>query len=308
LPRTTAFQCDGQGKREIWIRYQHWQPPGFWRTEKDLLELAQRLERSNPPARPYLISHFSGYNLGSTGSSPDSYSNSSLPWVSDLAVECELTAGNSQGEIVMELIKGGHRFQCRFDLASGDARLSINGGAARFAPDGAKPGNLEALARGVFQGPGTRHVRFSNVDAQLLLWVDGDLVEFDSSTNYELDIRDNDKTGLDYSPVGIASKGARVSVGGLRVLRDVYYLAGTAEGDLLDPVNDVYRDYVLQDDQYFVLGDNSPRSHDARMWGRGRQSVQRDLLIGKAFFIYWPHSLDEYVPFTPNVPRMRFVR
>jgi signal peptidase I len=44
------------------------------------------------------------------------------------------------------------------------------------------------------------------------------------------------------------------------------------------------------------------------MWGRGRQSVQRDLLIGKAFFIYWPHSLDEYVPFTPNVPRMGFVR
>jgi signal peptidase I len=36
--------------------------------------------------------------------------------------------------------------------------------------------------------------------------------------------------------------------------------------------------------------------------------VHRDLLIGKALFIYWPHSWDWPVPLFPNFARMGFVR
>ncbi len=55
----------------------------------------------------------------------------------------------------------------------------------------------------------------------------------------------------------------------------------------------------LADDEFFVLGDNSPISGDARMWTgpvelpgedlfvpAGR--VPRRFLLGKAFFVYWP--------------------
>ncbi|MDA1015905.1 MAG: signal peptidase I [Planctomycetota bacterium] len=50
-------------------------------------------------------------------------------------------------------------------------------------------------------------------------------------------------------------------------------------------------------DEFLVLGDNSPRSKDSRLWTEPRvdfthrHSVPRKALIGKAFFIYWPHGV-----------------
>ena len=71
---------------------------------------------------------------------------------------------------------------------------------------------------------------------------------------------------------------------------------------------------ILQADEFFMLGDNSPKSSDGRYW-RTQNYVDRRLLIGKALFIYWPHSFN-YVeiadkkipfPFWPNFSRMGFV-
>ena len=45
------------------------------------------------------------------------------------------------------------------------------------------------------------------------------------------------------------------------------------------------------------MGDNSPRSQDSRLWpnqvrhAENRHAVGRQALIGKAFFIYWPHGV-----------------
>ena len=52
----------------------------------------------------------------------------------------------------------------------------------------------------------------------------------------------------------------------------------------------------LADDEYFMMGDNSPRSQDSRLWPSNRKAarrhaVPRRLLVGKAFFIYWPHGI-----------------
>jgi signal peptidase I len=71
--------------------------------------------------------------------------------------------------------------------------------------------------------------------------------------------------------------------------------------------------FPLLDDQFFVLGDNSPASFDARLWRE--HFVPRDLLVGKALFIYWPHPLELFIPFTdksigiiPNFRAMGFIR
>ena len=42
-----------------------------------------------------------------------------------------------------------------------------------------------------------------------------------------------------------------------------------------------------------MLGDNSAKSKDGRLWGPDDYWVPRELLIGKALFIYWPHSWNE---------------
>lgn len=78
-------------------------------------------------------------------------------------------------------------------------------------------------------------------------------------------------------------------------------------------------------DCYFMLGDNSPRSSDSRLWAAGRMRdpqpfVPRSLLIGKAMYVFWPHAwvpswglrlelgaLELNLPFLPNFKEMRFI-
>jgi signal peptidase I len=52
----------------------------------------------------------------------------------------------------------------------------------------------------------------------------------------------------------------------------------------------------LDEDEFLMLGDNSPRSQDSRVWPNTRKAarrhaVPRSALVGKAFFIYWPHGV-----------------
>ena len=69
------------------------------------------------------------------------------------------------------------------------------------------------------------------------------------------------------------------------------------------------------DEQFFALGDNSPLSQDGRLW-KNIHFVDRRLLIGKAIYIFWPHSFDHVTifgreipfPYFPNFGRMGFVR
>lgn len=87
-------------------------------------------------------------------------------------------------------------------------------------------------------------------------------------------------------------------------------------------------EFELAEDQFFPLGDNSPESQDARCWvrpfgGSDRGSatpypdaylwaeasyVPRDLLVGKALMVFWPHPWNTPVPFTPNFKRIGLIR
>ncbi|MEM9588337.1 MAG: signal peptidase I, partial [Planctomycetota bacterium] len=86
-------------------------------------------------------------------------------------------------------------------------------------------------------------------------------------------------------------------------------------------------EYTLQEDQFFPMGDNSPESLDARCWKGSRSRsprivaldedaylwdqadyVPRDLLVGKALVVFWPHPWSSPVPFTPNFSRMGLIR
>jgi signal peptidase I len=65
--------------------------------------------------------------------------------------------------------------------------------------------------------------------------------------------------------------------------------------------------FVLGEAQYFPMGDNSSHSSDARAWF-GHHYVEEKYLLGKALLVFWPHTWNTPVPFTPNISRMGLIR
>lgn len=142
-------------------------------------------------------------------------------------------------------------------------------------------------------------------------------------------------TVADLIPVGIAAKNVSMKISHLVLQRDIYYRGERKDNDgenakfeyggdrqSSDPASQpqlpkklqalVYEpelwweEYAkhkspaiferLDDDEFFVMGDNSPRSQDSRLWkndrkAKHRHAVPRANLVGKAFFIYWPHGI-----------------
>lgn len=78
--------------------------------------------------------------------------------------------------------------------------------------------------------------------------------------------------------------------------------------------------FTLLDDQFFMLGDNSPSSRDSRMWDVVDPwvaatmddrigVVPRELMMGKAFFVYFPAPHQNLGPVpVPDFGRLRFIK
>jgi signal peptidase I len=118
-------------------------------------------------------------------------------------------------------------------------------------------------------GGGLRLVEMSLVDQQLLLAFDGETL---LAWPYQ---RPDPPPTPPACPLALGAEGLEVTVGDLRVYRDVYYtdpagLHGHRRGN---------RPVRLGAGQYYVLGDNSPVSEDSRHWTGGE--VDAKLLVGK---------------------------
>ncbi len=330
-----SFATTGS-RQEQWIRYQHFVPSlADWRA----------LDRGRVPAnrqiKPLLVTDFYAYNTSvDRGRSADEPRMLGMHWVGDLMLDCELQSSDGKGTALLDLVKGGRHFRCAIDCETGEATLSIDG------LDGFQP-KAQTAVRGI----GSHDVTFANIDRQLWLWIDGSVVSFDPKTHAAdyppLDNETPQSTAedpLDLAPAGVGSRGAGLTVRHLRLWRDLYYVAARS-GPLADydrhgtPATMSYdqlytfwsspelwgpgggnpfdqrraENFPLSADQFFMLGDNSPASSDARLWN-GEKYVERNLLIGKALLIFWPHTFHRIpgtgipFPFFPNFARMGFIR
>jgi signal peptidase I len=187
--------------------------------------------------------------------------------------------------------------------------------------------------------PVGRRVRLeaANVDHKLVLKVNGRRV-IDPKTAEAAD----EQGDVIYEPTGKRSgwierhagefpndirlglAGTAATVHRLRINRDIYYTSTKA--DRLPMLWGIEGSpYTLAADEFFVLGDNSPRSLDSRMWDNSKAKVpwvreqppsdspvvRRENLIGKAFFVYWPAAGNRYgIParVVPNLRKFRFIR
>ncbi len=206
---------------------------------------------------------------------------------------------------------------------------------------------LDAGGRPGMLTPGAfREIEFWHVDQALWLFVDGRLVAGGPSrgayewgpaervrrvTNASLD----DLTRARGNPLSNTGRywparprwvfdGAPFAASSLRIARDIYYRADTypaGHSEAGAPALGTHPSSspVLGSQQYFVAGDNSASSSDSRLWDAPHPWVRaefrhasmgivpRELLVGKAFLVYFP-SIQRHgrVPVV-DFGRMRFI-
>lgn len=324
----SEYNCSASPKIN-WLMYQHVVP-----TYKALLNYYQGAKPiETPDTRPSLITDMNAYNfvrMKNGNSDPREISPNAnqvgIHWTGDLILECGLTPSTASGKAYLQLVKGGCIFSATINLADKTATLSING-----QKDWKPKASINVKA-----GEKTS-LRFANVDQALYLWVNDQLVQFDSSTQYNA-LDNSLPTKEDLNPARIGAENAAVKIEHIKLFRDLYYIAAqrpiirhiTDYKDGILPFNEdstedmenffrrperwggIERQYIqfdLHEGQYFAMGDNSSHSEDSRLWGRPDEGVDffvsEDLLIGKAQFVFWPHP---YKSFIPNVFDMRKVK
>ncbi len=103
-------------------------------------------------------------------------------------------------------------------------------------------------------------------------------------------------------PVRFGSRGLVARVESLELFRDVYYTSKPDD-----------KHFTLEDDELYVLGDNSPVSLDSRRWKDG--AVPMRLLLGKPFVVHLPSKqmkirIGETIRHIriPDFPRVRYIR
>ena len=297
--------------------------------------------------REQLITDFYAYNAGLSRSyfRDGEYQPH---WVGDLALTLKVDVTAAKGKVRLELVEGGERFVCEFDLSDGTCRL------LRIAVGDSNETVLATKRTGLVR-PGRYSLGFGNTDDRLTVWLDDKLV-FGDGVDYDGPALDEAQkpTAADLRPASIAVQGTHVRLSDLVLYRDIYYThgergeAGSFEYEMYPTSswNDLISDPRQWDvfetarvssftqmgpDEFMMMGDNSPRSKDGRLWESGARRwvnqradeedmvpsqalaelgfrpggqvvlspdhvVHRQLLIGRAFFVYWPHG----VPFGPD--------
>ena len=322
-----------------WLRYRHVIPqPRDW----DLISEGRQVARLQNFIGRWIGDYYA-YNDFIISNPKRSQSFREISYganfVGDLGLEALVEVQGKSGKLLLDLVEGGIHFQCEIDIQNGQAKLSCKDQAITFrSPSGEAV--VEPTAATALSGPGRYLVKFVNADDQLRLWINDKLVEFTTSL-YSREGRVypswSETDPGDAEPLGIGSLGATLKIERLRVWRDIYYIStsqrdpgsnqqireGTVSpADLLEfslsprkwssplvrgALDGRYRPnepmFRLAEGQYMPMGDNSPASSDARVWS-GAPYVEEALLLGRALFIYWPHSLNKPIPYFPNFQRM----
>ncbi len=230
-----------------------------------------------------------------------------MPVVSDLMMNFYVRPEDKNSTVGIQLRKYNAEYTFKVDFQNEKMLLLEK-------TDG---GEVQSLIEAPIETQKNQFMQFANVDRMLIGKFGDQTITFDLG-------RAPDALGkrqtYDKPKAAIVGSG-KLTLDHIKLYRDTHYLdessriLNAAEGH---PV-------TLEEDEFFVLGDNSPNSADSRYWeipGIGNNKrytpgvVPRDYLVGKAFFVYWPGGFriapKVNLPFMkwpliPNVGQMKFI-
>jgi signal peptidase I len=234
-----------------------------------------------------------------------------MPICSDLMVRFDCKTADSQGCIGISLSKYETTYRAKILLSKGTLIVTKQ-------EKGKDPVELDGISIPVPRIDKQTHIKFANVDRQLIFEYGGTKWTRDLGRDLEDagPIKDNIEPQVEIFGSG------KLTLSHIAIFRDIHYTEAkyynSGNGGRATKDNP----FILDKDQFFVLGDNSPNSEDGRWWDRAgvankglpnyrEGTVPRDYLVGKALFVYWPSGFKPFAEFPfgiiPNVGRMRFI-
>ena len=308
--------------------------------------------------RPILITDLYAYNSASAkGQRSDDPRWYQPHWVGDLTLSANVrTSEGKGGKLQFDLVEGGVVNRCAIDLETGEAILSRDGKALGYPVattvradgrsrkltfanvddrltlwvDGVTP-----FGEGVtYESNPEKHPSPTAADlAPVTIGVKG-TVEV-SGLVLKRDIYYTvTPNNIDYSDADLVWPHGGDDEDVFQEIFDI--LSDPAKFAMLGHLH--AKQFAIGPGRYFMMGDNSPQSSDSRQWGRrdafgdpqkkvepwatpefrASWEVPESHIIGKAFFIYWPHGVpfwpsipithDFLFPFRPYVERMKWIR
>jgi len=273
------------------FNHHQWQQPfrpgGFprWEIDKD----SPTLFHMDSPAEQIstlTYSTDSGNDFRATYAYDNVEEYNDMPYCSDLMVRFYCRSAGPQGRVGVTLSKYQTNYKAWVDL-TGEMVITKN----------EENGKTTELARKSIKPPAINKsalVKFANVDHQLVFQFSSEKLTYDMGRG----LQDAGRIRADIQPrVEILGSG-KLTLSHVAIFRDIHYTErkyanGPKEGRAID------KPFPLEEDEFFVLGDNSPNSEDCRWWTRKGLAnkglspyrtgiVPRDYLVGKALFVYWP--------------------
>ena len=258
--------------------------------------------------------------------------------VGDLRVRAGIEPTGESVDLACTIVARGHEFQASLIGETATLRMRTNDRIS-------SPGEWRTLDSAEIAPlrPGrVTNVEFWHYDQRLALYIDGKRIasgDYDwSATERLLYTTGASRAAYERTPNSTPNlisqesfreratptiawdlSGGPVRMHRVGLDRDVYhrpYRAGSRLGHAVHPTTAI----ALGPDHFFTLGDNSPASQDGRAWfeinprvaetiDESLGVVHRDLMLGKAFFVYFPavHKFLGRVPI-PNAGEFRIIR
>ncbi|MHC4194946.1 MAG: signal peptidase I [Planctomycetota bacterium] len=291
----------------------------LWEQPFDVAGSKWEIDKNNPTvfrlnSSPDEISYLSydmsvGNDFRATYAYDDTAKYDYMPYCSDLMTRFCVSLSGQKGRVGIAMSKYETQYQAWVDF-TGDmviTKTSQNGVPVYLAQKSIEPPAAERPVP----------VEFASVDHQLIFQFEKEELTYDLGSGPE----DAGRRETEIMPEVKIFAAGNVALSHVALFRDIHYtgkqfasgreVSRALEGNPLK----------LEDDNFFVLGDNSPDSYDGRWWSEpGKRNnnlfyrkgiVPRDYLVGKALFVYWPGGFKPFsrsrFSLVPNVGQLRFI-